>query len=385
MRTVVATSGTGRLGAFGLLLRRGASAPTLRLFDDGGEEEPKVFPTRLRAFHVGIGICFLLGAAVVSLLIGPADLSPGAVLKEMLSRLPLVPVHSGLSATGVAVVWQLRVPRIVLGGLVGSMLALAGSSYQGVFHNPLADPYLLGVASGAGLGATIAVIEIPHLVSWSVNPVPIAAFIGAVVAVSATFALGRSGNQARNATTLVLGGIAVGAFFTAVQTFLLQQQNPQVLAEVYDWILGGLSAGWEQVGLILPYLVVSTVVLLACRRLLDALSVGDDEANSLGVRADRIRLVIVAAATLGTAAAVSVSGLIGFVGIIVPHTIRLIAGPSYQRILPLSVLFGAGFLILADLLARTVLSPSEIPLGVVTAFMGAPFFLIVLRQARTFS
>ncbi|MGO9963355.1 MAG: FecCD family ABC transporter permease [Acidimicrobiales bacterium] len=385
MRTVVATSGTGRLGAFGLLLRRGASAPTLRLFDDGGEEEPKVFPTRLRAFHVGIGICFLLGAAVVSLLIGPADLSPGAVLKEMLSRLPLVPVHSGLSATGVAVVWQLRVPRIVLGGLVGSMLALAGSSYQGVFHNPLADPYLLGVASGAGLGATIAVIEIPHLVSWSVNPVPIAAFIGAVVAVSATFALGRSGNQARNATTLVLGGIAVGAFFTAVQTFLLQQQNPQVLAEVYDWILGGLSTGWEQVGLILPYLVVSTVVLLACRRLLDALSVGDDEANSLGVRADRIRLVIVAAATLGTAAAVSVSGLIGFVGIIVPHTIRLIAGPSYQRILPLSVLFGAGFLILADLLARTVLSPSEIPLGVVTAFMGAPFFLIVLRQARTFS
>jgi iron complex transport system permease protein len=388
MRAVVVTGQTRRLGAVGFLLRRSGSAPPsmLSFFDDGGEEEPNVFPTRLRAFHVGLGVCFLLGAAVVSLLIGPADLSPGSVLKEVLSRLPFVPVHSGLSATGVAVVWQLRVPRIVLGGLVGSMLALAGSSYQGVFHNPLADPYLLGVASGAGLGATLAVIEIPHLVSWSVDPVPIAAFIGAVVAVSATFALGRSGNQARNATTLVLAGIAVGAFFTAVQTFLLQQQNPQVLAEVYDWILGGLStAGWGQVELILPYLAVSTVALLACRRLLDALSVGDDEANSLGVRADRVRLVIVAAATLGTAAAVSVSGLIGFVGIIVPHTIRLIAGPSYQRILPLSVLFGAGFLILADLLARTVLSPGEIPLGVVTAFLGAPFFLIVLRQARTFS
>jgi iron complex transport system permease protein len=159
-----------------------------------------------------------------------------------------------------------------------------------------------------------------------------------------------------------------------------------VLQEVYTWILGGLStAGWGQVELILPYVAIATLVLLSCRRLLDTLSVGDDEANSLGVRADRVRLVVVVAATLGTAAAVSVSGLIGFVGIIVPHTIRLVAGPSYQRIVPLSVLFGAGFLILADLLARTVVSPGEIPLGVVTAFLGAPFFLAVLRQARRFS
>jgi iron complex transport system permease protein len=374
-------------GALGFFRRRATAPPvSLQLFDDVRAEEPNIFPTRLRGAHVLLGVFFLVAAAVSSLLIGPADLSPAAVLKELLSRLPFVPVHSGLSATGVAVVWQLRAPRIVLGGLVGSMLALAGSSYQGVFHNPLADPYLLGVASGAGLGATLAVVEIPRLANWSIDPVPVAAFLGAVVAVTATFALGRSGNRARNATSLVLAGIAVGAFFTAVQTFLLQQQNPQVLAEVYDWILGGLStAGWGQVELIAPYIAVSTVVLLACRRLLDALSVGDDEANSLGVRADRIRLVVVAAATLGTAAAVSVSGLIGFVGIIVPHTIRLIAGPSYQRIVPLSVLFGAGFLILADLLARTVLSPGEIPLGVVTAFLGAPFFLIVLRQARTFS
>jgi len=364
---------------------KGNAPPALRIFDDGEDVEPELFPTRLRPLQVAAGVAFLLAAALAALLVGPAGLSPGSVLAQVASRVPFLSVHSNLSAGGVAVVWQLRMPRIVLGGLVGSMLALAGSSYQGVFHNPLADPYLLGVASGAGLGATIAVVEIPRLTSFPFDPVPLAAFVGAVVAVVATFALGRSGAKGRNATSLVLGGVAVGAFFTAAQTFL-QQQNTPVLQEVYSWILGGLStAGWGQVELILPYVAIATLVLLSCRRLLDTLSVGDDEANSLGVRADRVRLIVVVAATLGTAAAVSVSGLIGFVGIIVPHTIRLIAGPSYQRIVPLSVLFGAGFLILADLVARTVVSPGEIPLGVVTAFLGAPFFLVVLRQARRFS
>ena len=364
---------------------KGNAPPALRIFDDGEDVEPELFPTRLRPLQVAAGVAFLLAAALAALLVGPAGLSPGSVLAQVASRVPFLSVHSNLSAGGVAVVWQLRMPRIVLGGLVGSMLALAGSSYQGVFHNPLADPYLLGVASGAGLGATIAVVEIPRLTSFPFDPVPLAAFVGAVVAVVATFALGRSGAKGRNATSLVLGGVAVGAFFTAAQTFL-QQQNTPVLQEVYSWILGGLStAGWGQVELILPYVAIATLVLLSCRRLLDTLSVGDDEANSLGVRADRVRLIVVVAATLGTAAAVSVSGLIGFVGIIVPHTIRLVAGPSYRRIVPLSVLFGAGFLILADLVARTVVSPGEIPLGVVTAFLGAPFFLVVLRQARRFS
>jgi iron complex transport system permease protein len=363
----------------------GGGPQALRIFEDGEAGEPQLFPTRLHPLQLAGGVAFLLAAAIAALLVGPAGLSPGAILAQVASRIPFLPVHSNLGAAGVAVVWQLRLPRIVLGGLVGSMLALAGASYQGVFHNPLADPYLLGVASGAGLGATIAVVEIPHLSALPFNPLPLTAFIGAVAAVVATFALGRSGGKARNATSLILGGVAVGAFFTAAQTFL-QQQNTPVLQEVYSWILGGLStAGWGQVELILPYVTIATVVLVGCRRLLDTLSVGDDEANSLGVRADRVRMLVVVAATLGTAAAVSVSGLIGFVGIIVPHTIRLVAGPSYRRIVPLSVVFGAGFLILADLVARTVVSPGEIPLGVVTAFLGAPFFLIVLRQARRFS
>lgn len=356
------------------------------LFEVEDAPGPMLRPTRLGAGHVLIAVAFVLAAATASVLVGPADLSPVGVLEEIATKVPFVHLHPGLGVTGNVVVWQLRMPRMVLGGLVGAMLAVAGASYQGVFSNPLADPYLLGVASGAGLGATIAIVYGPSLAFTAIDPLPVFAFVGAVVAVVATFALGHSRATLRSPASLVLAGVAVAAFFTAVQTFIQQQQNPADLTVVYTWILGGLStAGWGQVEMILPYVAVAAGALFSCRRLLDVLSLGDEEAISVGVRAQRVRLAVVVTATLGTAAAVSVSGLIGFVGIIVPHTIRLLAGPSYRRIIPLSLLYGAGFLILADLLARTALSPQEIPLGVVTAFLGAPFFLVVLRQARRMS
>ena len=339
-------------------------------------------PTRLRSWQVVLGIVFLLAAATASVVVGPAGLPAAAVLEEIASRIVPWHLHPGLSATGAVVVWQLRLPRVTLGVLVGAMLSLAGASYQGVFANPLADPYLLGVASGAGLGATVAVVDAAQLQHLPFDPVPVAAFLGAAVAVAATLALGRSRRAASAPVPLLLAGVAVGSFFTAVQTFL-QQRNAPDLEVVYSWILGGLAtAGWSQVLMILPYVGVSAAVLLSTRRLLDALSVGDDESTAIGVRAARVRLIVILAATLGTAAAVAVSGLIGFVGIIVPHAIRLVFGPSYRRILPLAILFGGGFLVLADLLARVVLSPAEIPLGVVTAALGAPFFLVVLRQSR---
>ncbi len=323
----------------------------------------------------------LAGAALAAVLVGPARLAPGAVLAELAGRLPLVDTDSGLSEQETAILWQLRLPRVVLGGLVGAMLALAGAAYQGVFRNPLADPYLLGAAAGAGLGATLAIAYGPDTSAWPVDLLPLAAFAGAVAGVVAAYALGRSGG-ARTTTTLILSGVAVAAFLTAVQTYV-QQQKAETLREVYGWILGRLTtAGWREVGLVVPYALLSTAAILLHRRLIDVLAVGDDEASSLGVRAARVRLVVVAAATQATAAAVAVSGLIGVVGIIVPHTIRLVAGPSHRLLAPLSLVGGAAFLILADLAARTLMAPAELPIGVITAFFGAPFFALVLRTSR---
>jgi iron complex transport system permease protein len=350
---------------------------------------PGASPARLRAGWLAVGLVAVLVAALAGLALGPVRLSPLGVAAELLDQLPGVHVHSGLSPTESAIVTELRLPRVVLGLLVGATLALAGGTYQGVFRNPLADPYLLGVAAGAGLGATAAIAAAHAFGTTSVlgggrTPVavPVAAFVGAMVAVALTYVLGASGNRYRTPATLILAGVAVTSFLTAGQAFL-QQRYVQVIREVYSWIMGRLTvAGWHDVLLLLPYTVVMAVVILAQRRQLDVLSVGDEEAASLGAHPQRTRIVLIVAASLGTAAAVSVSGLIGFVGIIVPHTVRLLAGTSYRVILPLSMLFGGAFLTLADLAARTLLAPNEIPIGVVTAFFGAPFFVVVLRSSR---
>jgi iron complex transport system permease protein len=345
------------------------------------ETAPGPRPARLHAAPLAVGLAVLAGAALVAVLVGPVRLAPWAVLAELAGRLPGVHLRSGLTRQEAAILWELRLPRVVLGGLVGAMLAMAGAAYQGVFRNPLADPYLLGAAAGAGLGATLAIAYGPDTSGWPVDLLPLAAFAGAVAGVVAAYALGRSGGT-RTATTLILSGVAVAAFLTAVQTYVQQRQS-ETLREVYGWILGRLTtAGWREVALVLPYALVSTAAIVAHRRLLDVLAVGDDEATSLGLNAAQVRLVVVGAATLATAAAVAVSGLIGFVGIIVPHTVRLVAGTSYRRLVPLSLVGGAAFLILADLVARTVAAPAELPIGVVTAFFGAPFFALVLRTAR---
>jgi len=333
-----------------------------------------------------VAAVLLLIALAVGVSVGPAGLSLPDVAGALLTRLPWHP-HMGVPAIDTDIVWQIRLPRVVLGALVGAMLAGGGAAYQGVFRNPLADPYLLGVAAGGGLGATIVIVA-----GGSPALLPPAAFLGAAGAVALTYLLGSGAGRPQGAGggiggatgSILLAGVAVAALLTAVQTYL-QQQHSQTLQAVYSWILGGLSlATWSDVTLILPYVIVAAGILLAHRRLLDVLRIGETEAGSLGVDVARLRLAVVMAATLGTAAAVSVSGLIGFVGIIVPHTVRLTAGASYRIVLPVSMIGGAAFLVLADVLARTVQSPDEVPIGVITALAGAPFFLFILhsRKAR---
>jgi len=320
----------------------------------------------------------LLGALLLAVGVGPVGIGVNDIVSPILSHLPLLHVHSSASPVDQAIIWNVRLPRVVLAALVGAMLAAGGTSYQGVLRNSLADPFLLGVAAGAGLGATVAIVA-----GANSFVLPACAFAGAVLAVTLTYVVAAAGAGRASGYAIILAGVAVAAMLTAVQTYL-QQQHAEEIRQIYNWILGSFSvATWSDVRLVLPYLAASCAVLLAHRRILDVLRVGGEEASVLGIHPERTRLIIIAAATLGTAAAVSVSGLIGFVGIIVPHAVRLASNASYRVVLPVSMVCGAAFLVLADLVARTVQEPSEIPIGVVTAVVGAPFFLIVLRSRRT--
>jgi iron complex transport system permease protein len=337
-----------------------------------------------RSWWVPAGAIVLAGAVMAGLMIGPAGPDWWRVPLALLDRLPFVTIDAGITDAEWNIVWRIRAPRVVLGAIVGAMLSIAGASYQGVFRNPLVDPYLLGSAAGAGLGATLVFTVLRDTTSsWAVDPAPVVAFVGAIVTVFLTYLVGAAFGAHGAGVRLVLAGVAVTSFVTAVQTFLLQR-NVDVVREVYSWILGRLStATWDDVVLVLPYVAVSAAVLLLHRRHLDLFRVGEDEAATLGAPVARVRLIVVVAATLGTAAVVSVSGLIGFVGIVVPHVVRLIAGAGYRRVLPLSLLLGGAFLVLADIPGRVLTDPAETPIGVVTAFLGAPFFVIVLRARPT--
>jgi len=334
---------------------------------------------RRRTVAVAAAAALLVGAVLLAVGVGAVRLAPGRVVATLLDQTGL---HVGTPLDGVQaeILMQLRLPRVLLVALVGGVLAVAGATYQGVFRNPLADPYLLGAAAGAGLGATLVIAYSPHH-TGPISTVPAAAFVGALAGVGLAYLLGTLAGRAGGggAGTLLLAGIAVTSFLAAVQTFV-QQAHADDLLTVYSWLLGQLGdASWSQLGLVLPYAGVAVAVLLGSMRALDVLAVGDEEAATLGLRPQRVRFVVIVAASLATAAAVAVSGLIGFVGLVVPHIVRRLAGGSYRTVVPVSLLGGAAFLVIADLVARTVVAPGELPIGVVTAFVGAPFFAALLR------
>lgn len=339
-------------------------------------------PARLTAPKALLGIGAVLAAAAVGLLVGPTSIPARGVLATTADRLGPWSLDSGLTSTQESIVWTLRVPRVVLGLFVGATLSMTGAAYQGVFRNPLADPYLLGAAGGAGFGATVAIVN-----GWGdgvgfIDPVPIAAFVGTLLAVGATYAVGVLGDRSRSVTSLILAGVAVSSFFTSLQTFA-QQRDDETIRQVYSWILGSVAtSGWRDVALIAPYALITALLLIGSAWRLDVLAVGDEEATSLGIDVGRTRTILIIVASLATAAAVAVSGLIAFVGIIIPHTVRLLFGSSFRVVIPMSIMIGGAFLVLCDLLARTMLSPAELPIGVVTAFFGAPFFIVILRRAQ---
>ena len=285
------------------------------------------------------------------------------------------------SASAETILLQIRLPRIVLAGLVGAALAVAGATYQGVFRNPLADPYLLGVASGASLGAVLAfILPIPPELSRG-GAVQALAFVGAIIAVAMVYLLARVGGSVPT-TTLLLAGIAISAAASAATAYLMYIRGDQLLV-IYSWLLGGFNvASWQEVRLITPMVILSTGVMVMGGRIMNTMQFGEEQAAALGIPVEPAKLLLIGAATLATAAAVSVAGLIGFVGLVVPHMTRLLIGPDYRRLAPTAALLGAAFLIIADTAARAAPGPSEIPVGVITAAVGAPFFLLLLRRQK---
>lgn len=357
-----------------LTWRRGAGA-------SGGEAavHTVAFAYPWRRLVIGVLVVVLVGLLAAG--VGSVRIPPVALGKILASRLPWVNIDASWPASWDTILWNIRLPRVVLAGLVGLALGISGATYQGLFRNPLADPYLIGVAAGAGLGATVVLVTPALRFVSGVSMLPIAAFLGALLAVAAAYGVARRGGGLP-LTTLILAGVAVAAMASAVTSLLMIRSNPDV-RPLLSWLLGGFGRGqWRDVLVVLPYIVLGFLLMMAYGRTLNLLQLEEEEAKQLGVNVERAKLLLIVVASLTTAAAVSVSGLIGFVGLIAPHAVRLLWGYDYRSLLPMSAVIGAGFLILADLVARTAVGSGELPVGIVTAFCGAPFFLYLLRRSR---
>ncbi|GBF05805.1 Fe3+-siderophore ABC transporter permease [Deinococcus aerius] len=335
-----------------------------------GEGRVLPVPTRgpRRLGRTAALVAVLLAAVVLAVGLGSVTIPPGDVLGAL---------WRGLSGADLAgndvIVWQIRLPRVAMGVLVGACLAVCGGAFQGVFRNPLADPYLLGVASGAGLGATVGIVA-----GWPRATIPLVALGTALGAVALALGLAREGRRFPP-TRLILAGVVVGSVLSAFSTFLILRGEDRA-RQVLAYTLGDLGfSGWRDVATVLPYAAVGCGVLILLGRALDTLGLGDLTARSLGVPVERLRLLVVIAGSVATAAAVAYVGIIGFVGLIVPHVVRLAWGANHRVLLPVSALMGGALLVLADLLARTTILSQ---VGVVTTLLGGPFFLWLLRRGR---
>jgi iron complex transport system permease protein len=335
-----------------------------------------------RRFVLAVGL-LLVGLAlsvVLAVRLGRMDLSWEAVAAVALDKLGWAPAT--VDRTTEVVVWGIRFSRVILAGLVGASLALAGVVFQGLLLNPLADPFTIGVSTGGAFGVAVLVLMGTGGSFLGLTPLPLAALAGSLLALGAVLLLSREAGRIRK-ETLILAGIVVSTFLSALIS-LIKSLDEESLSTIVFWIMGSFSGrGWVHVGLLLPYALLGTLLTLRHSRELDILALGEEHSHYLGVAVSRVRLTLLVGASLLTAGAVSVSGVIGFVGLVVPHLMRMWLGPAHGRLLVLSALGGALTLIWADVIARTLLaSGQELPVGVVTALLGGPFFFYLLKTRR---
>ena len=338
------------------------------------------------AYGLTIIVLFLLLLMSIGIFstIGTADVNPINVFKIIGSRIPFFKNHIktvGISRTYDTIIWNIRLPRVLLGVLVGASLSIAGAAFQGMFKNPMADPYVIGISSGAALGASIAIIMKVDINIFKIPIISVFAFIGALLAVTIVYNIAKVKNKIP-VTSLLLAGVATGQFFTAIMSFLMVLYSKDMTKIVY-WTLGSLSGkGWAPVISISIPVIIVMLVLNFFARDLNIMLTGEESAQSLGVDVEKTKIYILILGTFITALVVSVSGIIGFVGLIIPHIVRLIVGPDHRILLPASALVGGIFMIFADTMARTLISPTEIPVGIITALFGGPFFIYLLKSRK---
>lgn len=325
----------------------------------------------------------LLVCLLIAVSLGAVPISPLNIIKMTLNKMGLFHFTATWQPSDETILFLIRLPRVVAGALVGSALASAGVLFQGMLRNPMADPYIIGTSAGAAFGATIAMMLPLSVAFLSFGLVPIAAFFGALGAVLLVYNLAKVGGKTP-IVSMLLAGFAVSAMLAAI-VFLMVTLSSRtgLLQNVYSFLMGSISvSGWNQIIIIAPLIIGAIIAARFLAFRLNALSLGEEGAAYLGIDVERDKLLVLALGSLLTAAAVSISGLVGFIGLVVPHAVRLVLGPDHRLLLPAAALSGGAFIVLADLFARTVLAPSEIPIGIITAIIGAPFFIYLLRRTR---
>jgi iron complex transport system permease protein len=335
-----------------------------------------------RRRHVVLpGLAVVLAVAVlIAVAVGAVWISPWDSLRLLAWKLGMTGRPGAIPRSTSVILFQLRLPRVLLAALVGGALAAAGAVFQALFRNPMADPAIIGVSSGAALGAIVVILAGGGAALGGLG-VPAAAFVGAVATAFLVYRLARLGPSVQVAT-LLLSGIAVAAVISAGISLAMTLSGQEIRA-IYFWLLGGLGArGWQSLAVASPFVVVGAGVAMASAGDLNLTALGEERAAQLGLDVERFKRLMLATGAMLTAAAVSVAGLIGFVGLMTPHMLRLVIGSDHRRLIPASIVAGAAFMVLADLAARTAVSPEEIPVGAVTAVLGGPFFLYLLRRER---
>ncbi|WP_353893891.1 iron chelate uptake ABC transporter family permease subunit [Proteinivorax hydrogeniformans] len=333
-------------------------------------------------FFGALIVLFLLAVYVSTL--GVANISFGESLKIIIERVPLLDRYffdESIPDTYRTIIWQIRLPRIFLAGLVGMSLSVVGATFQGMFKNPMADPYVVGVSSGAALGATIAIVIGVERTVLGLGLINLLAFCGAGGTVLMVYNIARVGNKVP-IVTLLLAGIAVSAMLSSVISVMMIFNRDKIESIVF-WVMGSVAAAsWQHVFTLLPVALIGTAIIFFYAKDLNLIMVGDDSAKSLGVDIEKTKKVLLVLSSIIIAFAVSVSGIIGFVGLIIPHGIRMLVGPDHRVLIPFSALGGAIFLILSDTIARIAIPPTEIPVGAVTAIFGSPYFIYLLYRTK---